>query len=80
MPVKEFVAWLAGLGCSLVIEFPTREDPMVKKLLAPSATASTPTTSSASSSACLGEAFEIERSERLQSGTRRALLRAAEGG
>ena len=35
VPVKEFVDWLASLGSALVIEFPTREDPMVKKLLAP---------------------------------------------
>ena len=34
VPVREFVDWLASLGCSLVIEFPTREDPMVVKLLA----------------------------------------------
>ena len=35
VPVREFVDWLASLGTSLVIEFPTREDPMVKKLLGP---------------------------------------------
>ena len=35
VPVKEFIDWLASLGRALVIEFPTREDPMVKKLLAP---------------------------------------------
>jgi SAM-dependent methyltransferase len=35
VPVKEFIDWLASLGTALVIEFPTREDPMVKKLLAP---------------------------------------------
>ena len=35
VPVAEFVDWLASLGTSLVIEFPTREDPMVKKLLGP---------------------------------------------
>ena len=37
VPVAEFVDWLASLGTSLVIEFPTREDPMVKKLLGPQA-------------------------------------------
>ena len=35
VPVAEFIDWLASLGTSLVIEFPTREDPMVKKLLGP---------------------------------------------
>src|SRR4029453_1618311 len=35
VPVREVVDWLAGLGSALVVEFPTREDPMVKQLLAP---------------------------------------------
>ena len=35
VPVREVVDWLGGLGAALVIEFPTREDPMVQKLLAP---------------------------------------------
>ena len=34
VPVRDFLDWLAGLGTELVIEFPTREDPMVKRLLA----------------------------------------------
>ncbi|MEJ2009036.1 MAG: class I SAM-dependent methyltransferase [Acidobacteriota bacterium] len=33
IPVDEFIDWLGGLGTSLVIEFVTKEDPMVKKLL-----------------------------------------------
>lgn len=33
IPVRDFVDWLADLGPSLVIEFVTREDPMVQKLL-----------------------------------------------
>jgi ribosomal protein L11 methylase PrmA len=33
IPVESFVAWLAELGSSLVIEFVTRQDPMVQKLL-----------------------------------------------
>ena len=35
VPVQEFVDWLASLETSLVIEFPTREDVMVKTLLGP---------------------------------------------
>ena len=35
VPVQEFVGWLASLGTSLVIEFPTREDVMVRTLLGP---------------------------------------------
>jgi hypothetical protein len=34
VPVREVVAWLAALGSTHVIEFPRREDPMVKRLLA----------------------------------------------
>jgi hypothetical protein len=70
VPVKEFVDWLASLGCSLVIEFPTREDPMVKKLMAPKRDGLHPDYELGFFERCLGEAFEIERSERLQSGTR----------
>jgi len=33
IPLTEFVDWLASLGTSLVIEFITKEDPMVKTLL-----------------------------------------------
>jgi hypothetical protein len=33
VPVDDFVSWLAELGAHVVIEFPTREDPMVKRLL-----------------------------------------------
>lgn len=33
IPLNEFINWLAELGCSVVIEFPTKEDPMVKRLL-----------------------------------------------
>jgi len=33
IPLSEFVEWLAGLGAAVVIEFVTKEDPMVHKLL-----------------------------------------------
>ncbi|HEY8769437.1 MAG TPA: class I SAM-dependent methyltransferase [Thermoleophilaceae bacterium] len=70
VPVKEFVDWLSSLGCSLVIEFPTREDPMVKKLMAPKRDGLHPDYELGFFERCLGETFEIERSERLESGTR----------
>jgi hypothetical protein len=70
VPVKEFVDWLQSLGCALVIEFPTREDPMVKKLLAPKREGLHPDYELGFFERCLGEAFEVERSERLESGTR----------
>ena len=70
VPVKEFVDWLASLGAALVIEFPTREDPMVQKLLAPKRDGLHPDYELGFFERCLGEAFEIVRSERLESGTR----------
>jgi hypothetical protein len=70
VPVKEFVDWLASLGCSLVIEFPTREDPMVKKLLAPKRDGLHPDYELGFFERCLNDAFEVERSERLASDTR----------
>jgi SAM-dependent methyltransferase len=70
VPVKEFVDWLASLGAVLVIEFPTREDPMVKKLLAPKREGLHPDYELGFFERTLKEAFEVERSERLESGTR----------
>ena len=80
VPVKEFVDWLAGLGCALVIEFPTREDPMVKKLLAPKRDGLHPDYELGFFERTLAEAFDIERSERLQSGTRVLYYARPKGG
>lgn len=33
IPLREYIQWLAGLGAALVIEFVSREDPMVQTLL-----------------------------------------------
>jgi hypothetical protein len=70
VPVSEFVDWLASLGAALVIEFPTRADPMVKKLLAPKREGLHPDYELEFFERTLKEAFEVERSERLESGTR----------
>jgi SAM-dependent methyltransferase len=70
VPVKELLDWLAGLGSALVIEFPTREDPMVKKLLAPKREGLHPDYELGFFERTLNEAFDVERSERLESGTR----------
>src|SRR3954469_13511815 len=70
VPVKEFVDWLASLGSALVIEFPTREDPMVKRLLAPKRDGLHPDYELEYFERTLKEAFDVERSERLESGTR----------
>jgi SAM-dependent methyltransferase len=70
VPVREFVDWLHSLGSALVIEFPTREDPMVKQLLAPKREGLHPDYELDYFERTLKEAFEVERSERLESGTR----------
>jgi hypothetical protein len=70
VPVKELVDWLAELRSSLVIEFPTREDPMVQKLLAPKREGLHPDYELGFFQSCLNERFAVERSERLRSGTR----------
>jgi SAM-dependent methyltransferase len=70
VPVREFIDWLASLGSALVIEFPTREDPMVKQLLAPKRDGLHPDYELDFFERTLKEAFEVERSERLESGTR----------
>ena len=70
VPVQEFVDWLASLRSSLVIEFPTREDPMVKKLLAPKREGLHPDYELDNFENVLSGAFDIERREQLQSGTR----------
>jgi hypothetical protein len=80
VPVKEFVGWLAELGSALVIEFPTREDPMVKKLLAPKREGLHPDYELGYFERCLGESFEVERSERLRSGTRVLYFARPKGG
>ncbi|MEE9397213.1 MAG: hypothetical protein V3V31_09405 [Methylococcales bacterium] len=33
VPLEEFVEWLADLDCEVILEFVTKQDPMVKKLL-----------------------------------------------
>jgi SAM-dependent methyltransferase len=70
VPVREFLDWLASLGSALVIEFPTREDPMVQKLLAGKREGLHPDYELDYFERALGEVFEVERTERLESGTR----------
>lgn len=70
VPVRELIDWLASLGGALVIEFPTREDPMVQQLLAPKRDGVHPDYELGFFERALKDAFEVERSERLESGTR----------
>jgi hypothetical protein len=70
VPVRAWIDWLAEVGASLVIEFPTREDPMVQRLLSAKQDGTHADYERESFERCLGDAFDVERSERLASGTR----------
>ncbi len=69
IPVSSFVDWLAELGSDLVIEFVTRDDAMVEKLLRNKEDQYHDYTVDFFES-CLSRAFHIQRREELTSGTR----------
>jgi hypothetical protein len=69
VPVRQFVDWLASLDSHVVIEFMTREDPMVKRLLA-AKRVEHEDYERGFFERCVGEAFEVERTHELPSGTR----------
>jgi SAM-dependent methyltransferase len=70
VPIAEFLDWLRELGATLVIEFPKREDPMVRKLLSGKREGSNADYELETFERLLGERFEVERSEPLPSGVR----------
>jgi SAM-dependent methyltransferase len=70
VPVRDFVEWLTSLESALVIEFPTRDDPQVRQLLASKREDIHPDYERDWFERCLGEAFDVERSETLASGKR----------
>jgi SAM-dependent methyltransferase len=70
VPVRDFLDWLAGLGTELVIEFPTREDPMVNRLLARKGPGANPDYDTETFERALNERWRVERRETLPSGTR----------
>ena len=69
IPLPELVAWLASLGSHLVIEFITKDDPMVKKLLRNKEDIYHDYEQPVFEG-CLGEHFEILRQQPLQDGNR----------
>jgi hypothetical protein len=69
IPLKEFVDWLASLGTDVVIEFVTKDDPMVKRLLYNKEDQYTDYEIGYFEK-CLGASFNVERRQPLQSGTR----------
>jgi len=70
VPLAEVVEWLADLGGAAVVEFPTREDPMVERLLAAKRDDSHPDYDRGYFESRLERRFEVERREQLGSGTR----------
>jgi len=70
VPVRDFLDWLADLGTALVIEFPTREDAMVRRLLDRKGPGANPDYETEAFEQALAERWTIERREPLPSGTR----------
>ena len=70
VPLAELLDWFASLGAPLVIEFPTREDPMVERLLAAKAEGLHTDFELGEFERLMGDRFEVERREELPSGTR----------
>jgi hypothetical protein len=69
VPVRQFVDWLASLESHIVIEFMTREDQMVKRLLA-AKRVEHEDYEQGFFERCVRDAFEVERTQELPSGTR----------
>ena len=69
IPLRDLLAWLAGLGTTLVIEFVAKSDPMVQLLLR---NRRDPVVDYELEyfERCLNELFQVSRSETLDSGTR----------
>jgi len=70
VPLVELVGWLRGLGTTLVVEFPTPDDPMVQRLLVRKREGDHPDYTRNDFERALGECFQVERTEPLSSGTR----------
>jgi SAM-dependent methyltransferase len=70
IPLRDVIEWLAELGGHLVIEFPTKQDPMVERLLARRREGLHGDYEIESFEQALEEAFSVERRETLPSGTR----------
>ena len=75
VPIDEFVGWLHGLGGEIVVEFPTREDPMVQRLLSRKRPGDHPDYNREWFEQCLRERFDAVATEELAGG-QRVLYRA----
>jgi hypothetical protein len=63
VPVRELLDWLRSLDTALVIEFPDRDDPMVRRLLSGKREGSNPDYDKAAFERALEERFTVDRSE-----------------
>lgn len=79
IPLAEFLDWLRELDATVVIEFPKREDPMVKRLLSGKREGSNADYQLETFERLLGERFDVERTESLPSGTRNLYLARPRG-
>jgi SAM-dependent methyltransferase len=70
IPVAEFLDWLQSMKTSLVIEFPTPDDPMVSRLLMRKRVGDHPDYNRDWFEQCLAQRFDVVRSEVLSSGER----------
>jgi SAM-dependent methyltransferase len=70
VPVRDVVDWLASLRSAIVVEFPTRDDPQVQRLLASKRDDLHSDYERDFFERCLHDAFDVERSETLAAGTR----------
>ena len=70
IPIADFLEWAAGLGSTLVIEFPKRDDPMVEALLANKQEGANPDYELENFERELERRFTIERREELPTGHR----------
>jgi hypothetical protein len=70
IPMRQLVDWLADLGSELVVEFPDRDDVMVKRLLSRKREGSHPDYTRIDFEHALGSRFDVLGSVELPSGTR----------
>jgi ribosomal protein L11 methylase PrmA len=70
VPIAEFLDWVRGLDAAMVIEFPKRDDPMVRRLLSGKRTGSNSDYELETFERELGQRFQVSKTEALPSGTR----------
>ena len=68
--MRSFLDWLAELETEVVVEFPTRDDPMVQRLLSRKGPGANPEYDTEVFERALDERWRVERREVLPSGTR----------